>query len=546
MRVSPLALFLGGTLVLAGWLGYQAFDAAVSHRRTAEAVLSDYALISATEMARIANRRIDDILDEVFRPVSDRRFRRLGDVPPERFRYSLAEAMDEHRCDCPGFRDPVAVFLLEHASQELEIIPDTLPAALADRLRSLVQSLEPAGRESEGLIVLPPAAESDVPLVLGFAVPDDPDGADAATYGFLVHPAALGDLFAEWYAEERLLPRPIAPDQPNDSVLHVTVTAPDGIPIFASPLTLPPETTASASVGSEYGDLVVRAAVRPEAASQLIIGGLPRSRLPLLTMLLLLTLGVGVAAVVQLRREQGFQRLRDDFVSGVSHELRTPLAQIRMFAELQEAGKLVSEEDRARATSVIHRESIRLTHLVENILQFSRLRHAPEQRLPKERLELAEGMAEGIDAVTPLLEDRAMRLDLVAEPDLPVLANREALTRIIVNLLDNAVKYGPKGQEVEVRLSRTNGSARLSVADQGPGIPPGDWPRVWNPYYRLDRDVKAHIPGTGMGLSVVARLAEFHGGRVWVEEADGGGARFVVEIPLATERTAGNNGSSGA
>jgi signal transduction histidine kinase len=114
-----------------------------------------------------------------------------------------------------------------------------------------------------------------------------------------------------------------------------------------------------------------------------------------------------------------------------------------------------------------------------------------------------------------------------------VLGNRDAITRIVVNLLDNAVKYGPPGQTVRVGIDRVDGAARLTVSDQGPGVPPGDREQVWKPYRRLERDVKARLPGTGIGLSVVAELASLHEGRAWVEDAKGGGAEFVVELPLA-------------
>jgi signal transduction histidine kinase len=276
-----------------------------------------------------------------------------------------------------------------------------------------------------------------------------------------------------------------------------------------------------------------------------VIGGLPNSRLPLLAALLLLTLGVGAVAFLQLRREQAFQRLREDFVSGVSHELRTPLAQIRIFAELQEAGKLRSDAERQRAIVVIHREARRLSHLVENILQFSRSRRAFRHGPPSEELDLTEALAEGIDAVTPLLVERDMTLEVEASPEVVVLANRDALTRIVVNLLDNAVKYGPRGQTVKVGVERMNGSARLAVSDEGPGVPVPDRERIWKPYRRLDRDIKANIPGTGIGLSVVSDLASLYGGRVWVEGLPDQGATFVVELPVA-ESTEGRATGGGA
>ncbi len=531
-RATPVAVFLLGTLVLAGWLGYQALDAAVSHRRTAEAVLSDYARIAATEMARVTDGKLDDVLDEAFEPVSFGRIVRRGIEPARVLQPRMSEAMDDQRCACPGFRNPVALFRITEDGGEVQAIPDTLAADLVDAFVARLASISPEGRRSQGLIALDyPSPAGD--LAVGYAlIDDDRAGGIDVTYGFLVHFDALTELFGTWYTNNPLLPPPIAGEQPNDSLLHVVINDPRGRNIFASPVGFPTQLSATASVRDEYGGLTVIASVRPDAASQLVIGGLPHSRLPLLTMLLLLTLGVGLAAGIQIRREQAFQHLRDDFVSGVSHELRTPLAQIRMFAELQQAGKLPSDVDRMRATSVIHREAVRLSHLVENILQFSRLQRMPEQRLPKERVDFAEAIADGVDAVTPLLQDRGMRLEIVTEPDLSVVANRDALTRIVVNLLDNAAKYGPRGQTVRVNVDRVNRSARLSVSDQGPGVPVADRQRIWKAYRRLERDVKAQIPGTGIGLSVVSELAAQHGGRAWVEESERNGARFILEIPL--------------
>jgi len=125
-----------------------------------------------------------------------------------------------------------------------------------------------------------------------------------------------------------------------------------------------------------------------------------------------------------------------------------------------------------------------------------------------------------------------MEVELTLEPDLWVDANGDAITRIVVNLLDNAIKYGPTGQTLKVEVSRSNGAARLSVEDEGPGVPVADRNRIWKAYRRLDRDVRTQVQGSGIGLSVVSELVSLQGGRVWVEGADGGGARFLLELPL--------------
>ena len=533
-QTSPLAALFTATVGLAGWLGYQALDAAASHRRTAEAVLRDYAEISASELASEARSELDDVLDEVFDPVV-RRMRSRPGLAPGAVAREMDDAARDQGCDCPALRSPLLLFRVD-SSGAVEVVPDTVGPETRRRLAGLVALERPRpGRDRTGLVTAPAGELHGEPVAVGFVLSEDEDGGADPTFGFVVSAAALDELFSEWYADERLLPRAIVGDQPNDSVLYVTVEDPAGTRMFASPVTYETDLAATAPIGPQYGNLVVRAAIRPDAASRLINGGLPNSRLPLLAALLLLTFGVGVAAFVQLRREEAFQRLREDFVSGVSHELRTPLAQIRMFAELQEGGKLVTDGDRQRAVSVVAREARRLSHLVDNILQFSRLRRTLGRGMPLDRIELGEAVTDGLDSVTALLEDGGMRLELAAEPELWVDANREAVTRVVVNLLDNAIKYGPAGQTVTVQLARANGAARLSVQDQGPGVPDRERGRIWAAYRRLDRDVRARVPGSGIGLSVVSELASVHGGRAWVEGAEGGGADFIVEFPLATE-----------
>jgi signal transduction histidine kinase len=567
-------VFFVATLALALWLGYQALDAAASHRRTAEDVLRQFALISATELADYASDNIEDVLDEIFDDVADelediteayeeasaspsrpRRGRELppAELPPaENVRRMIASAMRDEGCSmddgCRGFRNPVVVFRVDQRTLQTEFLPDTLNERARRAIVELTRGWSVEVDDSEvGLLTSDRLGVAPEPVAVGYMLWGGSAVLPPAVYGLVVSTAALEELLQEWYDERELIPDPLNAGQPNDSLLYVTIRTQNGAGVFASSIEYPDELSATANLDSEVGGLVVNAAIRPDAAPQLIIGGLPNSRLPLLVALMLLTLGVGFATFVQLRREQNFQRLREDFVSGVSHELRTPLAQIRMFAELQEAGKLRSDEDRRRAVSVINRESRRLTHLVENILQFSRLKRTPEQRMPREDIDLAGAIEDGLDAVTPLLEDRGMTLEVDAPAGLHVVANRDAITRIVVNLLDNAVKYGPHGQTVKVALDRVNGSARLSVADQGPGVPPAERTAIWKAYRRLERDMKAQLPGTGIGLSVVSELAQLHNGRAWVDDADGGGARFVVELPLVSVTTNGKSeGHEGA
>lgn len=532
--------FLVMTIGLAVWLGYQAVDAAASHERTVEAALNDYAGISAWEFAGAARESLEDMLEDVFRPV---RRRMRGDLPPAAVvGWELYDAARDEGCRCRAFEHPLALFRVEVQPRRVEVVPDTLSALTLGKLVGLVMNEDIGGR-IDAITTAPAGDLFDQDVAVGFMVSRDASDAVDVAFGFVVPASAIGEFLAEVYDDRRLLPEPIAGDQPNDSLLYVRVRDSAGLVVFASPDSEPEVWAAVDTLGPDFGTLVVEATVRPEAAGQLIIGGAPKSRLPLLVFLLALTLGVGGAAIVQLRREHRFQRLRDDFVSGVSHELRTPLTQIQMFAELQQAGKLSTGAERERAVAVIHREARRLGHLVENILQFSRLRRMSGQGFPTEELDAAEGFADGIDAVTPLLQDRGMRLEVESESGLTVLANRDALTRIIVNLLDNAVKYGPDGQTVSVDIRCNGGAVRLTVADQGPGVPAADRDNVWKPYRRLERDIEATTPGTGIGLSLVAQLVSLHHGRAWIEDEAGGGTRVVVELPLVGAPAVPTNGA---
>ena len=324
--------------------------------------------------------------------------------------------------------------------------------------------------------------------------------------------------------------------QPNDSLLDLAVTTLEGHPIFLSPITNPEVVVVGDTLSAEYGNLVIEVGVRPDAASTLVIGGLPRSRLPLLLALMFMTVGVGIAAFVQIRKEEELAQVRDDFISGVSHEFRTPLTHIRMFTELLADGKLRTEEERLRSTEVINREARRLTHLVENILHFSRMGRAPGSQTAPERIVVQDAIGDLIEAFDPLVQAKECVVDISVDPPaLEASASRSGLHRMLANLLDNALKYGPEGQTIRMSAVEREGWARISVEDEGPGIPVGERARIWDPYHRLERDLEGQVRGSGIGLSVVAELAEASGGAAWVEEGPTGSARFLIRLPLYEE-----------
>jgi signal transduction histidine kinase len=258
--------------------------------------------------------------------------------------------------------------------------------------------------------------------------------------------------------------------------------------------------------------------------------------------LFLLTVGLVAAAVLQLRRQQQLAQLRVDFVSGVSHELRTPLAQIRLFAELLRNGQLRSDQEKERSFNIIDEEAQRLTYLVENVLAFARSEHG-RTNVVVEPVEMDREMEAAIDAFAPLARVRRATVRASIQPGLVARVDPRALRQIVLNLLDNAVKYGPLGQTVTIALEGTDDKVLIAVEDQGPGVPKAEREKIWDAYVRLSRETESAAGGSGIGLSIVRELVRLHDGRAWVEDGPAGGSRFVVEFPRETARSLGSRPS---
>jgi signal transduction histidine kinase len=247
---------------------------------------------------------------------------------------------------------------------------------------------------------------------------------------------------------------------------------------------------------------------------------------------LALNAGLIVTAILQLRREMALQQLRDEFVSSVSHELRTPLTQIRMFTETLLLDRIRSTEEQRRSLEIIDREARRLTQLVENILQFSRMDRKIDS-FSKAKRELAPLIQEIVEDFESVMNGSEAQIELRLSSGLEASVDPDALRQIVINLLDNAVKYGRKKQRVILGLESRDGMACLFVDDEGPGVPVADRKRIFERFQRLERDRQSAIAGTGIGLSVVHDLVTRHGGQCSVTTGDRGGAKFVVELPLS-------------
>jgi signal transduction histidine kinase len=368
--------------------------------------------------------------------------------------------------------------------------------------------------------------------MLAYVLSRTMDGRPVAAYGFEIDPTHfVRPLFSEIVARQVLLPPSLLQGMRNDTVLSVAVHDPAGEEIYRSSARFPPRYAAEDTLGGRFGNLHVRVAIRPQMAEQLVVGGLPRSRMPMLLALFILTSGLLIVALLNLRRQQELARLRTDFVSSVSHELRTPLAQIRLFAELLSLGKLRSDDERRRSAKIIDQEARRLTYLVDNVLNFARSERRAN-RLRLEETDISREIHDVLDTFAPLTRAKDVTLHAELNEDLVADVDRAGLHQILLNLLDNAVKYGPAGQTITVRARAAADRLLIEVIDEGAGIPAEERERIWEPYHRLERDSKS-VAGSGIGLAVVRELVELHGGRAWVEDARPRGARFIVALPLA-------------
>jgi signal transduction histidine kinase len=288
--------------------------------------------------------------------------------------------------------------------------------------------------------------------------------------------------------------------------------------------------------GTEPGLALMMLHVSPrlQVYNRWVQNGLAESYLPFLAALVLAMLASVVAAVLGAQREAELARLRSDFVSSASHELRMPLAQILLSGETLRAGRTRSQAEHNREANSIVREAHRLTGLVENALFFSRIEHHNLQIVPQ-LVPLHDFVADTIAGVQLLAKGCEVTMLNAVPPALCAPLDTDAFRQVLFNLFENAIKYGPPGQEIVVGADASTagrGQVCVWVEDEGPGVPPRDSSRVFQPFVRLDRDRNVGIAGSGLGLAVVKHLVDQHGGRVWIEPGRRGvGSRFVVELP---------------
>ncbi|MGQ0504064.1 MAG: sensor histidine kinase [Myxococcaceae bacterium] len=238
--------------------------------------------------------------------------------------------------------------------------------------------------------------------------------------------------------------------------------------------------------------------------------------------------------ITELRR---LEQIRKDFVANVSHELRTPITAIRGYSETLKAGALRDEQNAPQMVDIIHRQSERLSELVSDLLELSQL-ESGQLQLRTVDVSLKDLAERAADAVRPKAQGKGITVDLDISGDLRASADDRAVEQVLINLLDNAVKYTPAGGKVRVTGSTDDEGVRVQVQDSGVGIETKHLPRVFERFYRVDKGRSRDMGGTGLGLSIVKHLTTAMGGDVKVSSQPGVGSIFSVVLPSAGNQPA--------
>ena len=237
--------------------------------------------------------------------------------------------------------------------------------------------------------------------------------------------------------------------------------------------------------------------------------------------------------VTRLRR---LENVRRDFVANVSHELKTPITSIKGFVETLLDGATEDRENSIRFLEIVSRQVNRLEAIIEDLLTLSRLEKGSEEQITRlERGRISEVIKAAVEMCEQKASVKEIRIDVHCEPQLEVQMNSPLLEQALVNLIDNAVKYGPAGSHIDVTAEQENGRVALRVQDEGCGIEPKHLPRLFERFYRADKARSRELGGTGLGLAIVKHIALVHRGSVGVQSTVGRGSTFSILLPCTDQ-----------
>ena len=320
-----------------------------------------------------------------------------------------------------------------------------------------------------------------------------------------------------------IVPAVLTGSDDNASAFAITLTEGTDT-LFSSEPVYPPTYSRRISL-FETGTLMLSAAANPFLAVSTTPLPSPRSTIAVIATMLAVLASTALAV-----RSVQLASARSAFTAAVSHELRTPLTEIMLYAELVESGRAGTDADVTQAAGLIRAEAQRLHQMVDNVLHVSR--NGRDGFVVASRAQrVATSLQATVDGFAPIAAQNGSRISLEVVDDPEVAVDASAVRQVVLNLLDNAIRYGPDNQHIIVRLRRDRTSATIEVDDAGPGVPLSDRSRLFEPYVRLTRDLTRARSGTGLGLSVVRTLVNAMGGQVQLTDSPRGGLLVRVQLP---------------
>ena len=239
----------------------------------------------------------------------------------------------------------------------------------------------------------------------------------------------------------------------------------------------------------------------------------------------------GVITLHDVTSVKKLEQIRTEFVSNVTHELKTPLTSIRGFVETLKNGALNDPDVSVKFLDIIDIEAERLYILINDILQLSEI-----EAMRKDDHIAQNNLAQIINEVVLLLESSAskknIKLDVITEPNIEIWANKNRIKQMLINLIDNAIKYNIENGSVFIKSSKSNGKTIISIKDTGIGIPEKHQARIFERFYRVDKGRSRNMGGTGLGLSIVKHIVNLYSGDIRIISEPGKGTEFIIQLPL--------------
>jgi len=320
---------------------------------------------------------------------------------------------------------------------------------------------------------------------------------------------------------------------PAESLLTVTISDAQHRQIYKAPKGGHSSNYYGTAPVRFIGDVTFWVSLRPDVAQYLVAGGIPESRVPASLLLLAGSIVLAIAGFASLRSEIRLVKSRQRFLANVSHELRTPLQQILMFVQLLRLGRTRTEAERERSLEIIERETHRLIALSNSVLAGAK----SEMQLDSGPVDVVSVAETAADFFMPLAQARKMRIELDLHEPAIARGDPGAIRQILINVLDNAAKYGPIGQTITIGVRNEGKIVRLWVDDCGPGIAADQRQSAWEPFQRLGGTLDDSTGGAGLGLSIVRDLATAMDATAELSATPMGGTRFTLALHVSSNGT---------